>query len=1655
MPRCFFVEGVVQNCSILYKIVVTLELSSLIHGRYRLLEPLGQGGLATTFLVEDLVMGRRLALKLLSEESLSLATTLHGEFLTLRNLVHPRLVRVYDFGRVGPVGEQRAFYTAALVEGEPLDRYCEGKAWGDVEQAVIDVLEALRFLHGLGVIHGDIHPHNVLVDRSGRATVVDLSCSQPIGIARVACGHPGYVALEVIDGGHIDGRADLFSLGATLETLREGLRDGLPGHVNAMVRRLREPSPDRRPADTEEVLEALGVDLAELVLPTGRSIVMVGRDAELQSFRDMLGAVEADAPGPRAMAIVGPDGIGRSRLLQEMKWEAQQRCHVIEGAASQRACLFDMVARAVESPSTHADVETFLEGVDELVQGQHGQVAMFLDDVHRLDEAGSSLLSGMLRTVPSSGSLLFVCTGLALSSVGRETLRRVELGPLREAELSPLIGSAVSPEALPDIVEATSGIPGLVVAIVDQLRAGQIGVDEVAEAVHPRPETVEERFGALDRASRDALGKIVLLSSSRSELFDGDLSELGVADETLARLMLTGWVRREGSIVKLARTIEAGVVMSCLGDLQHAELRQAIVTWLERRASEERDRGSKARVDELEAELVAHMAAAGDVEAAVARFFEISSGFRDSPESYRMALDEILRRTTLPDLLLHAAELEERSGHPERARPLIDTLFDSHGYEPWIQRGCRIEASCLLKLGDAKGALESLRHLESEAGEPRCDGVMTDLRARALIKLGRYREALADVEATMREEPEHDIAVELLLDAGLAASYMGDTLRAREALARARALIGEADDPHLRARCLSYEALNEFRWGNLSDAARGFEATLVVARDHGLVDQIAHAALNLGTTYHQMGDLGRALSSYSRALRLAVAIGAVSAEATLRHNLATLYFDAGLTERSKSAVARAEAAAGAAGSGLLAAESISLRGHIALVEGDQDSAQGALLEARERFIALEVAGRELVETDLHLARLRLERGELSDAVVTVDRSIEALRELGVTDLHARALTLSGEVSIARGELSEAIHKLEEAKELAYRGQSRLVEAISLRLLAEVYERTGAGFLARQRRLRARELLEGIASGLPSEWCSALWERYGAALRHLEDAHDDGPSRRESKLRRLLDLTTSLSASLDAKEVLERTMDVAIEVTGAERGFIILAVSKSADSSIEDRGRSLEKESLSVAVARNIDRERLGRSGLKFSRSIAHQVIRTGEPMVTTDAMSDHRFQSHRSIHAMKLRSIVCVPIRDAASIIGALYVDNRFQRGRFSEEDTDLLLAFANHVAVALINARLHGELARKTVELGERARELEMQRERIEGLLAEKSERLDELQQRLDVTQEALEHRYDYSNIVGRSPAMDAVLQQLDRLIPTSTTVLLRGESGTGKELCARAIHYNGPRRQAPFVSVNCGAIPEPLLESELFGHVRGAFTDAREDKKGLLLAAQGGTLLLDEVGEMSSSMQVKLLRAIEERRVRPVGGTQAVAIDIRLLCATHRDLLDEVAKGSFRQDLYYRLAVVEVGIPPLRERPSDIPLLAEHLLHRVARELDRRLPKLSTRALRAMIAFSWPGNVRQLENVLTKATLLAHGQVIHTKDLALPTTTTMGRVSSEQSHSSPPSTRESFELVESQEIAELLTAYRWNVTKTAQHLGLSRTTLYAKMRKYGLSRR
>jgi DNA-binding NtrC family response regulator len=314
------------------------------------------------------------------------------------------------------------------------------------------------------------------------------------------------------------------------------------------------------------------------------------------------------------------------------------------------------------------------------------------------------------------------------------------------------------------------------------------------------------------------------------------------------------------------------------------------------------------------------------------------------------------------------------------------------------------------------------------------------------------------------------------------------------------------------------------------------------------------------------------------------------------------------------------------------------------------------------------------------------------------------------------------------------------------------------------------------------------------------------------------------------------------------------------------------------------------------------------------------------------------------------------------------------------------------------------------------------------------------------LDRRYSFSEIIGTSPALQAVFRLVEKVAGTNTNILIQGESGTGKELIARAIHHNSPRAERPFVAVNCGAIPETLLESELFGHTKGAFTGAHTNKAGLFRSAEGGTVLLDEVGEITPAMQVRLLRALQEHEVTPLGSSTPVTFDARIICATNRDLEKEVAEGRFREDLFYRLNVIEIHLPPLRQRREDIPLLVRNFITRTAREQERDEKPIDPEAMSALINYSWPGNVRELQNAIERAFTLSGDQI----DADSLPPRVRDAAGAQTTMRDPDGLRPTLEEIERRHIFETLAAVNQDKARAANILGIDLSTLYRKLKRY-----
>jgi len=392
------------------------------------------------------------------------------------------------------------------------------------------------------------------------------------------------------------------------------------------------------------------------------------------------------------------------------------------------------------------------------------------------------------------------------------------------------------------------------------------------------------------------------------------------------------------------------------------------------------------------------------------------------------------------------------------------------------------------------------------------------------------------------------------------------------------------------------------------------------------------------------------------------------------------------------------------------------------------------------------------------------------------------------------------------------------------------------------------------------------------------------------------------------------------------------------------------------------------------------------------------------------------------KSMICVPLKSRRGFLGVFYALNKTS-GHFSERDKKLLEILSGTIAVSLDNARLYGELTNNLQSLERQRRELLSQ----------------------------VQAGSTFNDIIGSSPPMRRLFYLMEKVIETPTSVLIQGETGTGKELIARVIHFNGPLKDKPFIAENCAALPETLLESELFGYVRGAFTGAASDKKGLFEVADGGTIFLDEIGEMSLPMQVKLLRVLQEGEFRPVGGTTTVRVNVRLIASTNRNLKEESSKGNFREDLYYRINVFEITPPPLRERKEDILQLASYFLEKFAQRYTKPVPQITPQTLELLMHYDWPGNVRELENEMERAVTMAAGADLIAPEMLSSKLHPRGiRIFDAAPAAAQGTLKEAVQALERRMILETLTNSGGNRSRAAKELGLSRQGLLNKIGAY-----
>jgi transcriptional regulator with GAF, ATPase, and Fis domain len=1024
---------------------------------------------------------------------------------------------------------------------------------------------------------------------------------------------------------------------------------------------------------------------------------------------------------------------------------------------------------------------------------------------------------------------------------------------------------------------------------------------------------------------------------------------------------------------------------------------------------------------------------------------------------------------------LEAIERALETGRFDEADRALEGMGAPRGELETVRVGLA-RARIALGKGDTTRAVAELAAVQGPALKLPTRRAWQAVRARAHLRAGEYGEAARLAQDVVEAEASDVLAADSLSVRGVALAFTGEDTLARAALEEAVRVARATGEPRVEAVALGSAAIAHQRAGRTGDARRAYEASLAAAEQARDAATVAAMRLNLAGLAQGEGDLAQALAHLEAAVDMGRRAGSGAAVTQALLNLANLDLYLGRWARARASidelvVGREDLSPAAR------AQLLGLEAEHAVRTGDVGRAARLYAESAQAWRA-QGRAHDAAESQLEalLARTRDPGAEPPAALARELAAVEgSIGEAGLGEHAALTELVRGGVAHLAGDEEAARRALDRAIDLARKGGRREWAWQALDARARLAAAQGGVATARRDTEAALAMLEETAAKLPRDLREVFWD--DPRRRALRQAHTatvvapamlspatvtrsasgntsifTGPRLAEDRLARILEITRELASEHDVPRLLQAVTDHAVSLLGAERGLVVLM------------GDAGELEAHAARVRSGHDEPHV-----RFSRSVADKVVDSGEPVVTISARDDARLAEAISVHQLMIQSIACVPIRGAPPLgrtIGALYVETRLRPGVRFEQELPTLCAFADQAAIAIENARLLAENRERTDALARANVDLAAARDELSRLLGKRTEQLAEARRDLKQVRAELRSHFGYAGLVGTSAAMRRVYAIIDRVKDTDIPVLVTGESGTGKEIVARAIHSAGPRAKKPFLGVNCGAIPANLLESELFGSVRGAFTGADRDRRGLFQEADGGTLLLDEIGEMPQRMQAGLLRVLQEKTVRPVGGTREDLVDVRVIAATNRDLAQMVSSGAFRDDLYYRLHVVELHVPPLRERVEDIPPLIDHFLSIFAARYRRDRKTMTREALRKLCAYPWPGNVRQLEHVLLSAWLMSEASEIPADDVELPVrpgaappavaalpahARTRGSVRPSQTPKRAASEAE-FKAAERERILSALTACNWNRAAAAKMIGVPRRTFYRRLKEFGI---
>jgi transcriptional regulator with GAF, ATPase, and Fis domain len=1464
---------------------------------------------------------------------------------------------------------------------------------------------------------------------------------------------------------------------ATAEELIDGLAQ--------IVTRLLSRAPDDRFPDIGEVeaaLTALAPDLvsADPIPPVPVLPVSAGRDKELRRVQEAVRArLDAPTEHPLLIAVEGAFGTGRSTIRRCVKWRAQlDGVAAIEASCEGGGGILDPIAALVDhalSVLGADDAEAALGrslleslsrpessgiGIDRLVvdtcrllaqAAKRSRLLVTVDDIDRAPPETLKMLRGILASAVAADRMVVLVT--AESGFPWRDL----LGPaavftlplLDRDQVEPLVRSffgRVEAGAIERLLAHTGGNPMFISTLLADLVASGEGLQRLERLGPPRPlgEYWRDRLAILAADERLVVECAAVLGRPAEPDELADLCDRSSAEiaRNLDVLQAVGWLRRSRDGWHISNTPLADEVLRA-GE-------PAGIEALHRRAM---------AAEPDEARRLLHAAACGEVDEVRSRGLEVAERLErmGALDAARELLDVSIRlggdAPEFEQLGLALGRVGLSQGDFRTAKIHLSRLCESD--DATVRRGALLLLGRLhgleRQLDEAAARLSAALEIPGDPGDT--SRILMEL-ANVEFRRGDPEKAASTAETGLDEATErHPVRADLLGVLGRIAAFDG---RHDEALARCREAVRVARlAGDRRTLALAVDMLSWVRQqsGDLEGAVDDKEQAVALHREIGDLPRLSRAQQVLGDLKWWLERWFEALSHYEEANRLAGAVGNPVQRIEARIGLGQALVKVGRFERAALVIGEAAEDAEALGQTELRLKALVYEGDLAAAQGRSDDALRCWSEAHD---GLEELGLKAVacELELEMAEVRLWRrgpGDVEAAAELIESAASAEQEDRSRGLDEMLELQRAVLRLSRGRFDEATVKLDRlVQKLEADGPQDLLWQVQLAAARSLVER-GLEVLGRKRLREAERVLDQLASGLPTEHRLAFWQDVRRAevrrLLAITVPSSTGPlisdlsggaaaaelDPEARALYRVLEFNKRLSTEPELDRLLEAILDAATELTGAERGFLLTP----------------GDDGLEVRAAREVGTGKARDAHEQFSRSIAESVLLDGEPVVTVDAAGDERFNEFLSIHQLKIRSVACVPVAYRGQVFGVLYLENRLRPGRFGGRDLRVLSAFADQVAIAISQTKLLDEARRRQAELEDTTRALEVVCARQEEDLKTTGADLQLAQKRVQRIRARIEGQGDYQGVIGSGPAMGRVFELVDRVKDLDVPVVFVGESGVGKDLLARVLHDSGSRSAGPFVPVACGGVPETLVEATLFGHTKGAFSGADSERPGLFATASGGTLYLDDIGEMPPRMQVDLLRVLQEGSYTPLGGQQSYRADFRLVASSKEPLESLAELGLLRRDLFYRLQVLSVDLPPLRDHTEDIPALSHRFIEREAARLDMPQRKLTKEAMDALARHSWPGNVRELEQMIRRALVIGEGEGPLTAEALFE-----GEQAPPAGTAAPSPGRRAMavESEEEQRIIEALDQCQWNRSQAAKLLGIPRRTFYRRLEKMGL---